>query len=50
MTLDVVASAADVAIEAALEDIDLKRTIFGALDREAPPDAILATVEVVRGA
>ena len=43
VTLDVVASAADVAIEAALEDIDLKRTIFGALDREAPPDALLAT-------
>ena len=43
MTLDAVASAADIAIEAALEDLDLKRTIFGALDREAPPDALLAT-------
>ena len=43
VTLDAVASAADIAIEAALEDLDLKRTIFGALDREAPPDALLAT-------
>ena len=43
LTLDAVASAADVAIEAAIEDLDLKRTIFGALDREAPSEAILAT-------
>ena len=43
VTLDAVAAAADVAIEAAIEDLDLKRTIFGALDREAPPDALLAT-------
>ena len=43
VTLDAVASAADIAIEAALEDLSLKRTIFGALDREAPPDALLAT-------
>ena len=43
LTLDAVASAADVAIEAALEDLGLKRTIFLALDREAPPDALLAT-------
>jgi 3-hydroxybutyryl-CoA dehydrogenase len=43
VTLDAVAAAADIAIEAAIEDLDLKRTIFGALDREAPPDAILAT-------
>ena len=43
VTLDAVAAAADIAIEAALEDIDLKRTIFLALDREAPPDALLAT-------
>ena len=43
VTLDAVAAAADIAIEAALEDLDLKRTIFGALDREAPPDALLAT-------
>ena len=43
LTLDAVASGADVAIEAAVEDLDLKRTIFGALDREAPSEAILAT-------
>jgi 3-hydroxybutyryl-CoA dehydrogenase len=43
LTLDGVAAGADVVIEAALEDLDLKRTIFGALDAEAPPDAILAT-------
>ena len=43
LTLDAVASAADVAIEAAIEDLDLKLTIFGALDREAPSEAILAT-------
>jgi 3-hydroxybutyryl-CoA dehydrogenase len=43
VTLDAVAAAADIVIEAAVEDIDLKRTIFRALDREAPPDALLAT-------
>jgi 3-hydroxybutyryl-CoA dehydrogenase len=43
LTLDAVGSAADVAIEAALEDLELKRTIFGALDQEAPSEAILAT-------
>ena len=43
VTLDAVAAAADIVIEAALEDLDLKRTIFRALDREAPPDALLAT-------
>jgi 3-hydroxybutyryl-CoA dehydrogenase len=43
LTLDAVASGVDVAIEAALEDLDLKRTIFLALDREAPPEALLAT-------
>ena len=42
-TLDAVAGAAEVVIEAALEDLDLKRTIFAALDREALPDTILAT-------
>ena len=41
-TLDAVAAEAEVVIEAALEDLELKRTIFGALDR-ATPDAILAT-------
>ena len=43
LTLDAVASGVDVAIEAALEDLDLKRTIFGALDREAPSEALLAS-------
>jgi 3-hydroxybutyryl-CoA dehydrogenase len=43
VTLDAVGAAVDVAIEAALEVLDLKRTIFRALDREAPPDALLAT-------
>src|SRR4051812_7270781 len=33
----------DVAIEAAIEDLDLKRDIFRALDAAAPADAILAT-------
>ena len=43
VTLDGVAAASDLVIEAALEDLELKRTIFAALDREAPPSAILAT-------
>jgi len=43
VTLDGVAAATDLVIEAALEDLELKRTIFAALDREAPPTAILAT-------
>jgi 3-hydroxybutyryl-CoA dehydrogenase len=43
LTLDAVASGADVTIEAAIEDLDLKRTIFAALDREAPSEALLAT-------
>ncbi len=42
-TLDAVAAEADLVIEAALEDIELKRTIFRALDGLARPDAILAT-------
>jgi 3-hydroxybutyryl-CoA dehydrogenase len=36
-------AAADLIIEAAPEEIELKRTIFGELDRVARPDAILAT-------
>jgi 3-hydroxybutyryl-CoA dehydrogenase len=43
LTLDGLAAGADVVIEAALEELELKRTIFRALDAEAPPDAILAT-------
>jgi 3-hydroxybutyryl-CoA dehydrogenase len=42
-SLDAVGSEADVVIEAALEDRDLKRTIFRTLDAGAAPDAILAT-------
>jgi 3-hydroxyacyl-CoA dehydrogenase len=36
-------AAADVVIEAVYESLDLKRKIFGALDREAKPGAVLAT-------
>ena len=42
-TLDGVAAQADVVIEAALEDLELKRTIFRALDSGAAADIILAT-------
>jgi 3-hydroxybutyryl-CoA dehydrogenase len=42
-SLDAVGGEADIAIEAALEDLDLKQTIFRALDAAASPDAILAT-------
>jgi 3-hydroxybutyryl-CoA dehydrogenase len=42
-TLDALGAEADIVIEAALEDLELKRTIFGALDRATTPDAILAT-------
>ncbi|HET9522499.1 MAG TPA: 3-hydroxyacyl-CoA dehydrogenase family protein, partial [Candidatus Limnocylindrales bacterium] len=42
-TLDGVAGEADVVIEAALEDLELKRTIFRALDSSAAADVILAT-------
>jgi 3-hydroxybutyryl-CoA dehydrogenase len=41
--LDAVAAEADVIVEAALEDLDLKRTIFRALDSGASPDVLLAT-------
>ncbi len=34
---------ADMAIEAVFEDMDLKKRLFGDLDRHAKPDAILAT-------
>jgi len=43
LTLVEVASESDLVIEAALEDLELKRTIFRALDGEADPDVILAT-------
>ena len=42
-TIGLLAEQSDVVIEAALEDLGLKREIFRALDSAAPPDAILAT-------
>ncbi len=42
-SLDEASADADVVIEAALEDLELKRTIFRALDAAAPAEAILAT-------
>ena len=42
-TLEAVAGQADLVIEAALEDIELKRTVFRALGGSARNDAILAT-------
>lgn len=41
--LDGLATEASLIIEAALEDLDLKRTIFRALDAEAPAEVILAS-------
>jgi len=42
-SMDAVAAEADVVIEAALEDLELKQTIFGRLDGSSGPEAILAT-------
>lgn len=42
-TLDAVGAEAEVVIEAALEDLELKRSIFRALDAATGPDVILAT-------
>jgi 3-hydroxybutyryl-CoA dehydrogenase len=42
-SLDAIAAEAEVVIEAALEDLELKRTILRTLDAAAVPDAILAT-------
>ena len=42
-TLEAAASDAHLVIEAALENLDLKRDLFGALDAAAPPETILAT-------
>jgi 3-hydroxybutyryl-CoA dehydrogenase len=42
-TLDQVGAEADVVIEAALESLDLKQTLFRTLDAAAPPTTILAT-------
>lgn len=41
--LDGLATEASLIVEAALEDLDLKRTIFRALDGETPPEVILAS-------
>ncbi|HET7168535.1 MAG TPA: 3-hydroxyacyl-CoA dehydrogenase NAD-binding domain-containing protein [Candidatus Limnocylindrales bacterium] len=41
--LDTLATEATLVVEAVLEDVELKRTVFRALDAEAPPDVILAT-------
>jgi 3-hydroxybutyryl-CoA dehydrogenase len=41
--LDGLATEAGLIVEAALEDLELKRTIFRALDAEAAPDVILAS-------
>jgi 3-hydroxybutyryl-CoA dehydrogenase len=42
-TIALLGAEVDVAIEAAIEDLELKRDIFRALDSAAAPDAILAT-------
>lgn len=42
-TLDAMGAEAEVVVEAALEDLELKQTIFRALDAAAAPDVILAT-------
>lgn len=41
--LDTLAAEADIVIEAALEDLELKRTIFRALDSAAPATTLLAS-------
>jgi 3-hydroxybutyryl-CoA dehydrogenase len=43
LTLDALGAEAEVIVEAALEDLALKRTIFRTLDGAAPPETILAT-------
>jgi 3-hydroxybutyryl-CoA dehydrogenase len=43
VSLDALGAEAEVIVEAALEDLDLKRTIFAVLDAAAPPESILAT-------
>jgi 3-hydroxybutyryl-CoA dehydrogenase len=42
-SLDVVAAEAELVIEAALEDLGLKQSVFATLDAAAPPETILAT-------
>jgi 3-hydroxybutyryl-CoA dehydrogenase len=41
--LDAAAAGADLVIEAALEDLEVKRELFARLDKAAPPHAILTT-------
>jgi 3-hydroxybutyryl-CoA dehydrogenase len=41
--LDGLATEAELIVEAALEDLDLKQTIFRALDAEAPDDLVIAS-------
>ncbi len=43
VSLEALAATSQVVIEAAVEDLDIKRTLFAALDRAAAPDTILAT-------
>jgi 3-hydroxybutyryl-CoA dehydrogenase len=43
VTLDAVGAEAQLVIEAALEDLELKQTVFAALDAAAAPDVVLAT-------
>jgi 3-hydroxybutyryl-CoA dehydrogenase len=43
LTLDAIGAEADVVIEAALEDLELKRTVFRTLDAAASRDVVLAT-------
>jgi 3-hydroxybutyryl-CoA dehydrogenase len=43
MELDAAAAAADLVIEAAVEDLDVKRDVLARLDRAAPPHTILTT-------
>jgi len=42
-TLDAIGAEAEIVFEAALEDLELKQSIFRALDAAAAPDVILAT-------
>jgi 3-hydroxybutyryl-CoA dehydrogenase len=42
-SLDAVGAEAELVVEAALEDLELKRTIFATLDAAAPPNVMLAT-------
>jgi 3-hydroxybutyryl-CoA dehydrogenase len=43
LTLDAIGAEAEFVIEAALEDLELKRTVFRTLDAAASPEVVLAT-------